>query len=212
VTAYPQKSPGGFRCKRLEDFCVKMKTESSGFRKEWDFSTIPREQLPACFVYEYARELTRQWPRLLTLLAIRKKRCQLPKGHPEGWKEVRVTQLICGIFLQRFGHCPAFCLFPDTPWQNIEAKSRWKLVKDMKFHRDLHERPYRKLAIHTLRELEPSNVSSMEAFALMHEFFSDEELDSIASRGLLRTAMALPRCNSAGDGVSRVTLSAQQTR
>lgn len=154
-----------------------MKTESSDFRKDWDFSTIPREQLPACFVHEYARELTRQWPRLRTLLAIRKKRCQLPKGHPERWKQVRVDRLISRIFSRRFGHCPAFWLFPDTPWQHIEAKSRGKLVKHMKFFRDLHERPYRKLAIHTLRELEPSNVSSIEAFAFMHEFFSDEELD-----------------------------------
>ena len=39
--------------KRVEILCVK--TESSDFRSEWDFSIVPREQLPACFVYEYAR-------------------------------------------------------------------------------------------------------------------------------------------------------------
>jgi len=153
--------------KRVEIFGVK--TGSSDFCKEWDFSIVPREQLPACFVYEYARELTRQWPRLLTLLAIRKRRCQLPKGHPDRWKEERVFRLICRIFSRRFSRCPAFWRFPDTPWQSIGDKGRAELAEDFNFFRGLHEQRSERLKIHTLRELEAANETSVEAFAYVHE-------------------------------------------
>ena len=32
------------------------KKQGAGFRKEWDFSSIPIGELKACFLYEYARE------------------------------------------------------------------------------------------------------------------------------------------------------------
>jgi hypothetical protein len=161
--------------KRVEIFCVK--TESSDFRNEWDFEFVPPEQLPACFVYEYARELTRQWPRLLTLLAIREKRRQLPKDHPDRWKEVRVFQLICRIFSRRFSRCPAFWHFPDTPWQSIGDEKRVELAEEFNFYRGLHERCFERFRINTLRELEAANETSIEAFAYVQELLSDEELD-----------------------------------
>jgi hypothetical protein len=160
--------------KRLEIFAVK--TESSDFRKEWDFSIVLREQLPACFAYEYARELTRQWPRLLTLIAIYKKRCQLP-GHPDGWKGDRVFHLICGIFSRRFPRPPAFWHFPDTPWQSIGDEQCAELGEDFDFYRGLIEQRFERLAINTLRELEAANETSIEAFAYVHELLSNEELD-----------------------------------
>jgi hypothetical protein len=169
------KQAEGSSDKRVEIFGVK--TESSDFRKEWDFSIVAPEQLPACFVYEYARELTRQWPRLLTLVAVYKKRCQLPEGHPDKRKEARVRQLIGRIFWRRFSRCPWFWLFPDTPWQSIGNKERVLLAKDFNFYRHPNEQRFEKLTIHTLRELEAANVTSIEAFAYVQELSSDEELD-----------------------------------
>jgi len=164
---------------------VEVKTESSDFPNEWDFSIVPREELQACFVYEYARELTRQWPRLLTLIAVYKKRCQLPKGHPDGWKEDRVFHLICRIFSRRFPRPPAFWRFPDTPWQSIEDEKRAQLADDFNFYCGLIQRRFEKFRIHTLRELEAANETSIEAFAYVQELLSDEELDQ-TEYGFLR--------------------------
>jgi len=155
-----------------------MKTESSDLpREEWDFAKVPGEELAACFAYEYARELTKQWPRLLQLLTIAKHYSKLPPKHPDGWKEVRIHRLLCRIFRRRFGDCPAFWFFPDTTWQDLEHKTRLESVEDLNFNRGLRESPSRRLKIRTLRELEPPNVKSIEGFAYLHELFSDEELD-----------------------------------
>ena len=56
-------------------------------RKEWDFERIPADQLEACFCYEYGRELTKQWPRLLKLLSMVKARAALPGRHRDSSKE-----------------------------------------------------------------------------------------------------------------------------
>ena len=149
-----------------------MKGDTSNFQNEWDFSTVPREQLAACFVHEYARELTRQWPKLLQLLGKATHYFELPKGHADRWKGFRIYQLVYRIFSRRFGHCPAFWLFPDTCWQNLNAKERLRLVAAVNFPAE-----YKRVSIHTLRELEPAKQRSIETFALVHEFLSDEELD-----------------------------------
>jgi hypothetical protein len=154
-----------------------MKREGSDFPREWDFSGIASSELRACFAYEYARELTKQWPRLLQLLAIFKHYSKLPKGHPDGWKEIRTHRLLSRIFMRRFGHSPAFWFFPDTAWQNIEDKERSELVEDLNFLWSFDEQPYRRFKIHTLGELEASNVTSIEGFAYLHELLGKEELD-----------------------------------
>jgi hypothetical protein len=155
-----------------------MKSESSGFPKgEWDFSKVPREELAACFVYEYARELTKRWPRLLQLLEIYKHYCNLPKEHPDGWKEFRIHRLLYRMFKRRFGDCPTFWFFPSTAWQDLADNRRLELVEDLNFDRGFRESPSRSLKIQTLRELEPANATSIEQFAYLHELFTDEELD-----------------------------------
>ena len=70
-------------------------------------------------------------------------------------------------FSRRFGQCPAFRLFPDTAWQNIEDKERSELVADLNdFSRDPQRALWNRLKINTLRELEAPNVNSIQSLRL----------------------------------------------
>lgn len=145
-------------------------------REEWDFEQVPPDEIQACYVHEYGRELTKEWPRLSRLWAIYKQRSTLPRGHPDGWKARRVHRLLYRVFSRRFGYCPPFWLFP-TAWQNVEGKERSELLEDLDLLPGTREESRDRLAINTLRELEASNVNSIEAFAYLRELFSKEELD-----------------------------------
>jgi len=95
-------------------------------RKEWDFNLIPKPEIETCFIYEYARELTRRSPRILDLLAqwqagwsAGKKTRQFSEGR-KAYKEFRKIMTAC---------FPDFPLinedwFPHTPWQGLDEKVR----------------------------------------------------------------------------------------
>jgi hypothetical protein len=101
--------------------------------KEWDFRPIPKSEIEACYIYEYARELTRRSPRILDLFAqwqagwsAGKKTHQFSEGR-KAYKEFRKIMTVC---------FPDFPLinddwFPDTPWQKLNVKVRCRLVKDV---------------------------------------------------------------------------------
>src|SRR6476620_3364594 len=95
-------------------------------RKEWDFDQIPADQLEACFCYEYGRELTKQWPRLLKLLSMVKARATLPGGHRDSSKETKTFRLIRKILSHRFGAFPTVLLrvFPGTCWESLDTGLR----------------------------------------------------------------------------------------
>jgi hypothetical protein len=101
--------------------------------KEWDFRSIPQFEIEACHIYEYARELTRRSPRLSDLFAKwqagwkgRKRTFQFSEGK-KAYIEFRKIMTTC---------FPDFPLingdwFPDTPWQELDATVRSRLVKQV---------------------------------------------------------------------------------
>lgn len=106
-------------------------------RKEWDFGSIPKSEIEACFIYEYARELARRSPGILDLFILGQIGWSAGKKTPqfsEGRKvcqEFRKTMTDCvPDFLYLYGDW-----FPDTSWQGVDQKVRSELVKEVNYGR-----------------------------------------------------------------------------
>jgi len=108
-----------------------MKTkQGSGFRKEWDFSSIPVSELKACFLYEYARESR-------TVLAI----AQGMEGYEytdfsdqfePNFMRLGRHNYECAVLLANIG--PDLKL-ATTPWQDLDKKrttSGWQQPDETK--------------------------------------------------------------------------------
>jgi hypothetical protein len=106
-------------------------------RKEWDFRKIPKPEIEACFIYEYARELAGRSPEILDLFtqeqagrSARKKTPQFSEGK-KVCQEFRKTMTDCfPDFLYLYGDW-----FPDTSWQGVDQKVRSELVKEVNYGR-----------------------------------------------------------------------------
>jgi hypothetical protein len=148
--------------------------------EEWNFSSLQSAQVESCYLYEYGREMTRQWPRLLQLFRALEQRSGLPREHPKWWKEPLTYRLIHRAFSRRFqGVFPAvsFEFFPHIPWQALNDTRRSAMMEDVTELRDSHNHRLDRLSIQTLRGLEAANVTSIEGFAYLRELFSNHELD-----------------------------------
>jgi len=141
-------------------------------REEWDFRSVHQSEIETCFIYEYARELVRRSPRISDLCAKLK---------------ANVTASAFGEFSKIIDKCLpdasaivfARKLFPDSPWQRLDEKLRSKVVKEITegvqhYWKSL---PFGKLHIQTLRQLEPANIRSLEAFRYLHEIFHTEDIN-----------------------------------
>ena len=141
-------------------------------REEWDFRSVPQSEIETCFIYEYARELVRRSPRILNLRA-ELKASSTAKTARELIKIMRkcFPDFPVGVF----GHN----WFPDVPWQRLDEKLRSELVKETMegLHRYWKSLPFGKLHIRTLRQLEPTNIRSLEAFRDLHEIFHTEDIN-----------------------------------
>lgn len=138
---------------------------------EWDFRSIARTEVEACFIYEYARELLN--PRLVELRAQAKDDLAAPKATAETPKEGspagQFGVLMCACFPYMASKFDKW--FPDTPWQKLDENVRSTLVDD------LHEAvcnylkrlPRHKLSIYTAEQLALFNVSSFDIFQLCHD-------------------------------------------
>jgi hypothetical protein len=151
-------------------------------RKEWDFRLIPKSELEACFIYEYARELARRSPRILDLLAKWKTSWSARKKTPERYEGRKAGMELTKTMTTCFPAFPSLILgtdwFPDTSWQALDQKVRAEMVEEMNkgLHHYWSRLPFDKLNIQTLRRLKAANVTSIEAFRYVHELFSKEDL------------------------------------
>src|SRR6202030_838117 len=121
--------------------------------KECDFHLVEQFEIEACHIYEYARELTKQTPRILDLFdrwqAGRRAGERTPQFSKarKAYKEVRKIMTAC---------FPDFPLingewFPDTTWQELDAEVRSRLVKEVNAgpQHYWHSLPSHKLSIKT---------------------------------------------------------------
>jgi hypothetical protein len=148
---------------------------------EYLFREVPQAELEACFIYEYARELARRSPRMSELLSKWKASWRAPKRAPkrkEGRKAAwELTNIMRACFPNYSALMLAIDFFPDTPWRELDEKTRLGMVDDVnQSHTDSEIATDNKLSIATLRELEAPNIRSIEAFRHVHEVFSREDL------------------------------------
>ena len=153
-------------------------------RKEWDFEQIPADQLEACFCYEYGRELTKQWPRLLKLLSMVQARAALPGRHRDSSKETKTFQFIRKIFSHRFGAFPTVLLrfFPDTCWESLDTGLRSVAEEQVKNYEQ--GRRYNRIAIKMLKESDSLDINSLRELAYHSDPYSFEALDQTAYCGV----------------------------
>jgi hypothetical protein len=193
------------------------KTDKLG-SSEWDFRSIPRTEVEACFIYEYARELMK--PRLVDLRAQTNTDSSAPNTAAESSKEgnpstgfVEMLHACFAYIASKFDHW-----FPDTPWQKLDQSVRSKLLEDLNYqlHDYFKKLPRHKLNIHTLAELGAFNVRSFEIFQLVHKvdqndatqteygFFAinwnypDTEIEAVFSKWLLERRKGRQKCGLPG--------------
>ena len=149
-------------------------------RKEWDFEQIPADQLEACFCYEYGRELTKQWPRLLKLLSMVKARLALSGRQRDSSKETKTFRLIRKILSHRFGAFPTVLLrfFPDTCWESLDIELRSIAGEQVKNYE--RGRRYNRITIKILRKSDSLDISSLRELAYHNDPYSFEALDQTA--------------------------------
>lgn len=149
---------------------------------EWDFREIPKGEIEACFIYEYARELARRSSRILDLLAKWKTGWSAPKKTPERYEGRKAGMELTKTMTTCFPDFPSLILgtdwFPDTSWRALDQKVRAEMVEEVNkgLHHYWGRLPFNKLNIQTLRRLKAANVTSIEAFRYIHELFSKEDL------------------------------------
>jgi hypothetical protein len=148
-------------------------------RKEWCFNldSVPKPEIEACFIYEYARELVKRSPRIFDLLAKYRAGWNGKKRTPqflEGWKAyIKFRKIMEACF-------PGYLIlykglyedwFPDTPWQELDQKVQRELVKDANSaHADQSNWPFDKLMMQT----KDGNVS-LEPFRKAHRWLCRED-------------------------------------
>ena len=156
--------------------------------KEWNFSEVPPDEEETCFLYEYGREMTNQWPRLKRHISLLFELMSLkaPKGHPLRGKWMRTSEKIHDIFERRFGDFPFEVKnsadskgFPETCYQDLDKRQRARLkrmVVEGSHHYHVGHAMNR-IKIQTSRELDLMNIKTLRHFAHFHEVFSDNETD-----------------------------------
>ena len=153
-------------------------------RKEWDFEQIPADQLEACFCYEYGRELTKQWPRLLKLLSMVKARLALSGRQRDSSKETKTFRFIRKIISHRFGAFPTVLLrfFPDTCWESLDIELRSIAGEQVKNYE--RGRRYNRITIKILKKSDSLDISSLRELAYHNDPYSFEALDQTAYCGI----------------------------
>jgi len=150
-------------------------------RNEWDFRSIPKSEIEACFIYEYARELARQSPRISALFAIGQIGCSAGKNTPR-FDEGRQAY-IRNIMTACFPEFPTINedWFPDTPWEGLGQEVRSGLVKEVNNSPQHYwnSLPIHKLRIETIKFAK--NVGTNGTFRHVREPFREEDISQIES-------------------------------
>jgi hypothetical protein len=149
---------------------------------EWKFDGVPKEQLEACYLYEYAREFFNSSKHLQRFL----KEWNNPNRQRTG-KALMARRKALDLLRTRCENLPYidFDFFPNTAWQDLpvlprteyrgfeidlrqeatEQVNEWA-ARNRKCHSD-------RLHIETLRESAPPNIRTIEAFRRYHDIFND---------------------------------------
>lgn len=95
-------------------------------RNEWLFLKTPKNEIKACFAFEYAREVARKSLRVSELLSIWKAGQSARKGTSESKKANKALIDLVRIMRACF---PEFLVvfddrFPDTPWRDLGRELR----------------------------------------------------------------------------------------
>jgi len=165
-----------------------MKQKRPLARTEWDFDSVPQDEIEPCCLYEYAREyfkdsrvlknLRRQWQVYEEWRTAgkppRNRRPSLGR-----LAEVRAWRVINS----RGNHIPmAFQTFPTMSWQDLRQRpglESWP-VKDGKWEAVESDRRRKRASdrfhIETLAQLEPANIRSLPVWMHCHEWLHRVDL------------------------------------
>jgi hypothetical protein len=111
-------------------------------RSEWDFRPVPADELETCLHYEYARDNKsirntvlrwRTMPEKMVPAIVHRAFVDTVPMRTEGlWRELK--KLTDSTFAQLLINLPQF---PETPWQEIPAKTRARCKRLITFYKDL---------------------------------------------------------------------------
>jgi hypothetical protein len=153
--------------------------------KEWNFreEEVPKPEVEACFIYEYARELTKRTPRILALfdrwLTGRRAGEKTPQFSAglTAYKKFRKIMTAC------FSDFPLINegWFPDTPWQGLDEDVRSRLVKEVNSGPDhyWHSLPRHKLCIELFKFKKPNAEMAFGEWQYVAEPFRDDDIGQI---------------------------------
>ena len=183
---------GGMKQGAKKQGAVAANTEAL-HKSEWDFRQVPKDELEACYLFEYAREFFKV---SATMQGLRKS-WERYKNDDKG-RRILATEQAEDLLRT---HCPNFPLldfdyFPTTPWQDLPILQigpskclRWDLRQKAAEHVNDWSRRFRKsrfdrLYMATLRQLEPLNSPPQDLLDLLAARPRSEDLpESLALAG-----------------------------
>src|SRR6185437_9721121 len=160
---------------------------------EWDFEPVPKDEMDACFFYEYSREYFKRCP---TLQKLReqweacevwwqahmgaKPRPTIPKKHKTGFM---AFHLAANVLKSKVGfRVPVdFRTFPNVCWRQLRERPRneaWPVragIADAKQRDRSWKSKSNRFHIETLAQLEPADIRSLPGWIHYHEFFHREQ-------------------------------------
>jgi Arc/MetJ-type ribon-helix-helix transcriptional regulator len=178
--------------------------------KEWDFKAVPKEELEACFLYEYSREYFKRSSVLRELRELwrqyhewrnanRRRKWDSPISRK---KELGLLahEHIERILAARLGYSTPFDLrtFPDLPWQdmqNLPKPRDWVIrqaISQAAQRRQKQKSRSDRLHIETLAQLEPPNIKTLDDFIHYHDFFHRDRSRSNTEYGFFAIDWSYP--------------------
>ena len=137
--------------------------------QEWDFSNVPQKETEACYLYESAREFFKKSQHLQKL---RNRWCSHQKG--KGVEGYLAWGQALDLLRTRCKNFPDvnFKYFPEVAWQDLPDLARSRAAEYVNYRgAQARKQPSDRLHIETLRQCEPANIRSLEAFQDYHDYF-----------------------------------------
>jgi|GEM_PF-2652828 len=155
---------------------------------EWNFKDVPDDQFEACYLYEYAREFFKSSKHLKKF----QKEWNDPAKKESGedyvaWsKALDLLQTRCKNF--PYIH---YDYFPKIAWQDLTVGPKraskavqknlreWLAEEVNDWSKRFRKSRFDRLYIGTLREFEPPNVHSLEAFRFLYNYSRNQDLGNV---------------------------------
>ena len=141
---------------------------------EWNFESVPPDELEACYFYEYSREYFKQSRVLLDLH--KRWADQVHCNFPAAWQEFEKAVKI----FEANGKGRAifdFRTFPHVSWQDLRKlpqSDSWPVefgIDEGKERQGKREYKGDRFHIETLAQLAPASIKSLPTWIYYHEFF-----------------------------------------